>query len=429
MAKKFIVADLNDDKSKDIAAVLGNKTARKILDYLADNDATETEIAESLKLPASTVNYNIQRLLKANFIEIKDFYWSPKGNKVQIYRAARKLIVIAPKHARGYETLKNILPAIFISALFLIVLFTTIYNIYNAKPQQQEIISSDLKKFSSIAELKDFIKANAEASGYGILDGRYMVGAEGTTTTGSVAAAPSEQAKAEDFSTTNIQVEGVDEADIVKNDGKYIYVVSGSKILIVDAYPAENAKIVSTINVSGIPGEIFINNNRLIIFGSEEEYYYPLVEEMAVAGIMPPRYYSPKTFVRIYNIEDRENPVLVRNFSFRGSYYNSRMIGDYVYAIINLPIQNYDSIMMPALYSGDEVREVKASDVYYFDVPDSSYIFTTINAIDIGDDESEISSEVFMMGYTQNMYVSQENIYITYMKSLLYTLGSCLSNN
>ncbi len=48
MTDKFIVADLNDEKSKDIAAVLGNKTARKILDYLADNDATETQIAEAL---------------------------------------------------------------------------------------------------------------------------------------------------------------------------------------------------------------------------------------------------------------------------------------------------------------------------------------------------------------------------------------------
>jgi len=42
---------------------------------------------------------------------------------------------------------------------------------------------------------------------------------------------------ASDFSTTNIQVAGVDEADFVKNDGKYIYIESGETLTIVDAFP------------------------------------------------------------------------------------------------------------------------------------------------------------------------------------------------
>ncbi|MFN4133039.1 MAG: beta-propeller domain-containing protein, partial [Candidatus Hadarchaeales archaeon] len=50
-----------------------------------------------------------------------------------------------------------------------------------------------------------------------------------------------------DYSTTNIQVEGVDEADIVKTDGKYLYVVSKNSIIIILAYPPEQAKIVSKI--------------------------------------------------------------------------------------------------------------------------------------------------------------------------------------
>ena len=42
-----------------------------------------------------------------------------------------------------------------------------------------------------------------------------------------------------DFSTTNIQVEGVDEADIVKTDGKYIYNFSDGKLVIKDDYPSD----------------------------------------------------------------------------------------------------------------------------------------------------------------------------------------------
>jgi len=45
-----------------------------------------------------------------------------------------------------------------------------------------------------------------------------------------------------DYSLTNVQVEGVDEADIVKTDGTYIYIISNQSIVILKAYPPEEAK-------------------------------------------------------------------------------------------------------------------------------------------------------------------------------------------
>ena len=50
-----------------------------------------------------------------------------------------------------------------------------------------------------------------------------------------------------DYSKTNVQVEGVDEADIVKTDGSYIYYVTDENIVIVDARDSEKLKIISTI--------------------------------------------------------------------------------------------------------------------------------------------------------------------------------------
>src|SRR3989304_3918544 len=96
------------------------------------------------------------------------------------------------------------------------------------------------------------------------------------------AAAPS----APDYSTTNIQVQGVDESDIVKNDGKYIYKAAGSGVAIVDAYPAENARLISFINLSSSNVQnIYINGNRLVVFGNEYDYNYyarPMVEKIAI---------------------------------------------------------------------------------------------------------------------------------------------------
>ena len=50
-----------------------------------------------------------------------------------------------------------------------------------------------------------------------------------------------------EHSTTNIQVEGVDEADIVKTDGNYIYYISNNRVVVVDVRNPENLKIASEI--------------------------------------------------------------------------------------------------------------------------------------------------------------------------------------
>jgi len=108
--EKFIMVSLEEERAKEIANVISNDTSRKILNFLSEKDAAENDIARELKLPASTVHYNMQHLLKHNLIEVKDFYWSEKGNKVNVYTVAKKLIVIAPKSMKIKTKLKNILP-------------------------------------------------------------------------------------------------------------------------------------------------------------------------------------------------------------------------------------------------------------------------------------------------------------------------------
>ncbi len=67
--KKHIMLDLDDPRVGKIADVISNKTAKKIVGYLADNEVSEAEIVRDLKLPANTVNYNIKNLLEAGLIE------------------------------------------------------------------------------------------------------------------------------------------------------------------------------------------------------------------------------------------------------------------------------------------------------------------------------------------------------------------------
>ena len=298
----------------------------------------------------------------------------------------------------------------------LLVSLVFIVTIYPDVPVSNE----GLKRFSSYSELENFVKSGTEMSSYGTLAvpmaaTRQNAVMETTADAGAKSeSAPS--AGGSEYSETNIQVEGVDEADIVKNDGKYIYTVSGSKVIIVDAYPAENADILSEIEFEGYPQEIFVNGDRLVVFGNKD--YYSSTVSIPEIGIVPSRY-GPGTFIDIYDISDRSNPVLKRNVTVDGGYYDSRMIGDYVYVISSQSVYyGGGPIPMPVLRSGSVEKTVAATDVYYFDYPDYSYVFTNIVSVNTQNDGEEVNSKTFLMGYTQNMYVSPNSIYVMYTKRL-----------
>lgn len=110
--KNFLLLSLDDDKAKKIANAINNTSCKKILDFLAENEATETEISEKLKMPISSVHYNLKQLMDAKLITWDKYHYSEKGKEVKHYTVANKYIVIAPKgeSAGLAEKLKSILP-------------------------------------------------------------------------------------------------------------------------------------------------------------------------------------------------------------------------------------------------------------------------------------------------------------------------------
>ena len=119
MSNKFLMFNLDDDKAKSLGEVISNPTSKKIVNLLAENEASESDIAKALKIPANTVNYNVKRLVDAGLIEsTKRFFWSSKGRKVLSYKVANKLIVISPKRSSNvYNKLKSIVPVVLISGI------------------------------------------------------------------------------------------------------------------------------------------------------------------------------------------------------------------------------------------------------------------------------------------------------------------------
>lgn len=291
-----------------------------------------------------------------------------------------------------------------------------------------------IQKFKDYAEMKEFMEKNAVsgASGYNYLGGvntfqkRMDVSMEAAPSGEWAAPVPTDGMGGGDYSTTNIQVAGVDEGDIVKTDGKYIYAVSGDEVVIIDAYPASDAKEISRIKLDSNPGGIYINGDKLAIYGQN----YNLYNAKEYESILPRRN-NNYSFLNIYDISDRSNPKQIRSFNFEGRLVNSRMIGDYVYSVTSS--YNYyaydEKFPVPMiLENGKVITNSPANkicvkcispDVYYFNIPYHSYNFTTVSSLNVKNGAEEINSEVYLLDGQQNsMFVSEGNIYITFNKQV-----------
>lgn len=221
-----------------------------------------------------------------------------------------------------------------------------------------------------------------------------------------------------EYSITNIQVAGVDEADQVKTDGKYIYTISNDAVYILDAGATnpQDAKVLSKISTNNtyLAG-IYISDdsNKLIVLGNKYIDYVSIVEKDA-ALILPPYWSNPSSFVMVYDISDKANPIIVRNFTISGNYFNSRMIGDYVYTIIteSVYLKNDGTVNLPIVSTETKTANIDASKILYVDSRDTYYTYTTVFGFNIKDNTQAPSNTTIMMSGTNEMYVSANNIYI-----------------
>ena len=110
---------MEDERAKHLSEVLGNKTCKKIIDFLADNnEASETDLSDKLKLPINTIEYNLKKLIKAELIEkSRNFFWSKKGKRIEMYKLSNKSIIISPSSSRISSKLKSLLPVALIGGI------------------------------------------------------------------------------------------------------------------------------------------------------------------------------------------------------------------------------------------------------------------------------------------------------------------------
>ena len=217
------------------------------------------------------------------------------------------------------------------------------------------------------------------------------------------------------YSTTNIQTEGVDEGDVVKTDGEYIYIVNDKKsvVNIVKAQGKETKKIAKIkikynkedLNVK----EIYYADNKLIVISGvyEDDVLYGIEDSVTSKGCGVNNGKSI-TIISVYDITDRSNPKLIKQNTQQGDFDSSKLSGNYVYTIseANVNITDKKDSCVPEINE----KPMDYSKIYLPNKIDGGS-YTVITVMDINNPD-KFYDQTAIAGNVQNVYVSENNIYL-----------------
>jgi inhibitor of cysteine peptidase len=305
-----------------------------------------------------------------------------------------------------------------------------------------------------------------ESNRYGIvsLQSKEMK-SESSTTSSASATAGGNAVSAQDsaaksvspeYSGTNVQVQGVDESDVVKSDGKYIYTVNKQRIVVTEAYPADQMKVLSILDFPKTqktqfqPSEIYVDDNHLIVLGQSYQNLKPVPYNEAASssiGISEKRMILPMrsqatTKVMVYDLTDRSNLKLVKDAELEGNYVSSRKIGSSLYFIANKYVNYYHYREMADMEgaktelapsyrdssAGDSFTSIPLDQIYYLPKAlEPNYVL--IGGINLND-LTQTMNVTSYLGSGQNVYASEENLYVAATKyeeqkqeTILYQFG------
>jgi uncharacterized secreted protein with C-terminal beta-propeller domain len=133
-------------------------------------------------------------------------------------------------------------------------------------------------------------------------------------------------------SSTNVQVAGVDEADLVETGGEYLYIISGQDLVIVKADVGDDLRIMSRVHLDQRPVGMYLSGNRLALISSSEANDFLPVNQIVMPLLATTFRFDesaaakPTTTVTILDIADRAAPTLVQKTEMDGRLVTSRTV-------------------------------------------------------------------------------------------------------
>jgi inhibitor of cysteine peptidase len=301
-------------------------------------------------------------------------------------------------------------------------------NITEKNSPKYIALSADLPTFDSCAMMEQKIQKSEQNSysRYSPVSSMIRFGIDGDSVLEQeLGFNNSEKKVAQNHSETNVQVAGVDEADIVKTDGKFIYYVQAKTVHLIQAYPAENMRALSKVDLpeNFNAREILLHDNQLIILGNNwQDYGYnePVILESEImvksSLAMPLRYHRSKTSVLIYDISDKSHPKKIEHLTFDGDYKTVRRISAQLYLVTTEHIWDYYVKPMDFLPT---FRRENSTPKNLLGCGDTRYIpghslrqYSSFISIDLDNLEKDPEQEVILGGSSNTVYMSTQNAYI-----------------
>ena len=282
----------------------------------------------------------------------------------------------------------------------------------------EEMVSFTIREgiapVASLGELEEHFRLIAERQKREIEQERGEVSVETSATSEDSAAGPDGGAG---HSVTNNQVSGIDEGDIVKTDGDFLYATSeGALVKIYDIRNEGKPERVATVegDDSFQPLELYLSGDLLAVVGHQYQATGGVIG--GPAEIMPAE--SSAVGVRLYDVKNPANPKLVRESGNEGWHVSSRLNGNILYLISSMTpiyrIMEQEGDVRPYQYDSarpDTVGPMDTDSITILPGP-AGDSYTLITAVDLGGGaDATIETEGFV-GSGGGVYMSQENLYL-----------------
>lgn len=256
-------------------------------------------------------------------------------------------------------------------------------------------------------EIYDVLEKLTYGEGY---DAGAAYGARGVTEESAtdMTASSAQKEAGVDYSVTNLQELGVDEADIIKTDGKYLYVLKTTGSVCLIRAQGESLEIEGTIQLRELnetPQEMYIDGDtlNLIATGSkttlqnqEEDVYEAETEDY--------------TKLYTYDISDRTDPKLTGTVKQQGNYATSRKNGDIVYLFTRFYPEVKDSSDIDSYVPAVNGARLESTDVYLPEYRNSTS-YLVVSSVDNRNPDEALDQKAIVSA-ADNFYVSENNIYI-----------------
>lgn len=298
------------------------------------------------------------------------------------------------------------------------------------KKEPEKSVAENKGYDTSYDELYQFFKEREEERNDRIESSRweYEAKEESTTDTAGVQANQESSNLQSDYADTNKQEAGVDEADIIKNDGRYLYqIIENSDYSQSIQMTDTQGGLKETARIDGFENiyELYVWEDTLVAFEScwveeadimeteeteETEEVQGVSEDVACVDVIRPGRTFQKVY--IYNIADRENPKEEHVFTMRGSYLDSRLTDGYLYCFLKDHVGSLGERLQYERYAPVlEEKVLDASSIYLPEEAEGS-AYVIIASIDLST-PTELKDTKAMVSSADQVYVTTSNIYVT----------------